>query len=245
MTGQIVYKLHNLAQIYNGRMVLQVDQLEIYDGEILALVGPSGAGKSTLLRLLNFLERPVAGSMTFEQSTLNGSTPPLEVRRKVTTVFQNPVLLNRSVAANVAYGLKVRGQNKQVIEQAVTETLARVGLSKLAHQSARTLSGGEAQRVALARALVIQPTVLLLDEPTANLDPYNVKLIEDIIIEVKREWGTTVVLVTHNIFQAKRLAHRTALLLEGRLVEIAPTPTFFNAPDDPRTATFVKGDMVY
>lgn len=245
MTGQVIYKLHNLTQVYNSRTVLQIEHLEIYEGEILALVGPSGAGKSTLLRQLNFLEQPTVGYLTFENNPLNGSIPPLEIRQRVTTVFQNPVLLNRSVAANVAYGLHVRGQNKKMIEQAVAEALERVGLSKLTHESARTLSGGEAQRVALARALVIQPDVLLLDEPTANLDPYNVKLIEEIVTQVNQDWGTTIVLVTHNVFQAKRLAQRTALLLEGRLVEIAATPTFFNSPADPRTAAFVRGDMVY
>lgn len=243
--GQVIYQLHNLIQSYNGRPIIQIERLEIYEGEILAIVGPSGAGKSTLLRLLNFLEQPTSGNLIFEQSSLNGSTLPLETRRQVTTVFQTPVLLNRSVAANVAYGLKVRRQDKKIIDQAVAEALERVGLSKLAHQSARTLSGGEAQRVALARALVIQPIVLLLDEPTANLDPYNVKLIEEIVAEENRQKGTTVVLVTHNVFQAKRLAHRTALLLEGRLVEIAATHTFFEMPSDPRTAAFVRGEMVY
>ena len=243
--GRVIYQLHHLTQVYNGRIVLQIDRLDIYAGEVLALVGPSGAGKSTLLRQLNFLEPPTTGDLTFENNTFNGSVPPLEWRRKVTTVFQNPILLNRSVAANVAYGLKLRGYHRRVIEQAVADILARVGLSEMASAAVRTLSGGEAQRVALARALVIRPEVLLLDEPTANLDPYNVKLIEEIIAEVNREWGTTVVLVTHNIFQAKRLALRTGLLLEGHLVEIAPTPTFFNAPADPRTAIFVKGDMVY
>lgn len=245
MAGQVIYQLHNLTQTYNGRTVLQVERLKIFAQEILAIVGPSGSGKSTLLRQLNFLEQPAAGYMTFESSTLNGSVPPLEVRRKVTTVFQSPVLLNRSVADNVAYGLRVRGENKKVIAQAVAEALARVGLSKLAHQSARNLSGGEAQRVALARALVLRPTVLLLDEPTANLDPYNVKLIEEIVTEVNRAWGTTVVLVTHNVFQAKRLAHRVALLLEGQLIEIADAATFFNTPADPRTTAFVRGEMVY
>jgi tungstate transport system ATP-binding protein len=245
MANQIIYQLHNLAQTYNGRPILQIDRLEIHRGEILALVGPSGAGKSTLLRLLNFLEQPASGYVMFEKSTLNGSVPALEVRRKVTTVFQNTILLNRSVAANVAYGLKVRKEDKKVIDQAVAEALERVGLGKMAQQPARTLSGGEVQRVALARALVIQPAVLLLDEPTANLDPYNVKLIEEIVAEVNREKGVTVVLVTHNVFQAKRLAHRTALLLEGRLVEIADTAAFFNSPTDPRTAAFVRGDMVY
>jgi tungstate transport system ATP-binding protein len=245
MSGQVIYKLHNLTQSYQGRTIVQIVHLEIYEGEILGVVGPSGAGKSTLLRLLNFLEQPSGGYLTFEQSFLNGTIPPLETRRKVTTVFQTPVLLNRSVAANVAYGLKVRGWDKKAIDRAVAEVLERVGLGSLAQQPARTLSGGEAQRVALARALVIQPAVLLLDEPTSNLDPYNVKLIEEIVAEENRQKGTTVVLVTHNVFQARRLAHRTGLLLEGRLVEIAPTPTFFNAPSDPRTAAFVRGEMIY
>src|SRR6185503_17656079 len=111
MAGRAIYQLYNLRQTYNGRVVLQIEQLEIFAGEILALVGPSGAGKSTLLRQLNFLEQPAAGYLTFENSKLNGVIPPLELRRKVTTVFQQSVLLNRSVAANVAYGLKLRGQN--------------------------------------------------------------------------------------------------------------------------------------
>lgn len=240
-----IYQIHNLAQMYNGRTVLNVARLDIRRGEILALVGPSGAGKSTLLRHLNFLEEPAEGYLTFEQARFNGVTPPLELRRRVTTVFQQPVLLNRSVAANVAYGLKLRGQNGRRTEQAVADALRRVGLAELAHESARTLSGGEAQRVALARALVIEPSVLLLDEPTANLDPYNIKLIEQIVRDVNRERGTTVVLVTHNIFQARRLAHRTAFLLDGEVVEVSATGQFFNAPRDPRTAAFVRGDMVY
>ena len=242
--GKSIYCLDNLTKRYNSRTVLEIDHLEVYAGEILALVGPSGAGKSTLLRHLDFLESPSAGRLAFEDYGCNGNTP-LEIRRQVTTVFQRPVLLNRSVAANVAYGLKVRGKNGKYAAQAVTEALTQVGLLGLAKASARTLSGGEAQRVALARALVVKPSVLLMDEPTANLDPYNVKLIEQIISRVNHTYGTTVVLVTHNVFQAKRLAHRTAFLLDGRLVEIADTPTFFESPTDPRTAAFVRGDMVY
>lgn len=245
MTADILYHLKNLTQRYDNRTVLQIDRLEIYAGEILAVVGPSGAGKSTLLRLLNFLEQPVAGHLTYQSGTLNGAVPPLELRRQVTTVFQQPALLSRSVAANVAYGLRLRGQSQALIDKAVAKVLAQVGLSHLAEAPARTLSGGEAQRVALARALVIQPKVLLLDEPTANLDPYNVKLIEQIVTEVNRTQATTVVLVTHNIFQAKRLAHRTGFLLDGQLVEVAETPSFFSKPVDPRTAAFVRGDMIY
>lgn len=245
MSNDPLYSLHNLTQTYDERTVLQIERLDIYAGEILALVGPSGAGKSTLLRLLNFLEQPVAGYLTFEKSTLNGILPPLDLRRQVTTVFQKPVLLNRSVAANIGYGLKLRGKGGAGVKQAVETALERVGLSHLADASARKLSGGEAQRVALARALVIRPTVLLLDEPTANLDPYNIKLIEEIISEVNQSHGTTIILVTHNIFQAKRLADRTALLLDGRLIEVAPTADFFETPRDPRTAAFVRGEMVY
>ena len=101
------------------------------------------------------------------------------------------------------------------------------------------------QRVALARALAIRPRVLLLDEPTANLDPYNVKLIEEMVHETNRQEGTTIVVVTHNVFQARRLSTRVALLLDGRQIEIAPTETFFTSPSDPRTAAFAQGDMVY
>lgn len=241
----VIYNLNNVTKTYDNRTVLNINHLEIYAGEILAVVGPSGAGKSTLLRHLNFLEQPTAGHLTFENNNWNGSAPPLDLRRKVTTVFQRPVLLNRSVVANVAYGLSVRGKRGELAAQAVARALSQVGLEDLAKASARTLSGGEAQRVALARALVVEPSVLLMDEPTANLDPYNVKLIEQIITTVNQKHDTTVVLVTHNVFQAKRLAHRTAFLLDSRLVEVADTSTIFNSPSDPRTAAFVRGDMIY
>jgi tungstate transport system ATP-binding protein len=147
------------------------------------------------------------------------------------------------VWANVNYGLRLRGRKDS--SRPVEKALKQVGLEDLARQQARTLSGGEAQRVALARAMVVQPDVLLLDEPTANLDPYNVGLIEDIARTLNEERGTTLVLVTHNVFQAKRLAHRVALLLEGQIVEIADVDVFFRSPRDPRTAAFVRGEMIY
>ena len=234
-----LYQLEGVRQEYNGRCVLEINQLSIHSGEILAIVGPSGAGKSTLLRLLNFLEPPTAGTITFHGK----QDVSLTNRRRVTTVFQRPFLLNRSVQDNVQYGLKLRGQRDG--SQQVEKALEQVRLSGLASQKARTLSGGEAQRVALARAIVIQPEVLLLDEPTANLDPANVALIEDIVRQLNKEQETTIVLVTHNIFQAKRLAHRVVFLLDGKVVETAVTDTFFTSPHDPRTAAFVRGDMVY
>ena len=242
--NDFVYRLQNVTKAYNGRRVLEVDQLKIQRGEIFALVGPSGAGKSTLLRLLNFLEPPTEGRIRFLDVEFGpGQAMPLRLRRRVTTVFQRPILLNRSVQANIAYGLGLRGQRET--EENVSRALEQVGLSGLARQRARTLSGGEAQRVALARAIVLQPDVLLLDEPTANLDPYNVGLIEDIVQLLNRERGVTLVLVTHNVFQAKRLAHRVALMLEGQIVEVADVETFFESPSDPRTDAFVRGEMVY
>ena len=239
-----IYQLRDLAKEYNSRRVLSVERLDIRQGEIFALVGPSGAGKSTLLRLLNFLEPPTCGSIRFLGAEFSASRPvPLHLRRRVTTVFQRPTLLNRSVWANARYGLQLRGQHNAA--RRVEMALEQVGLTDLARQQARTLSGGEAQRVALARAMVLQPDVLLLDEPTANLDPYNVGLIEDIVRSLNCERGTTLVLVTHNVFQARRLAHRVALLLEGRIVEVADVESFFQSPRDPRTNAFVRGEMVY
>lgn len=241
MRDEAIYRIMDLKQVYAGRAVLEIESLEVNAGEILGLVGPSGAGKSTLLRLMNFLESPTSGQIVFRNQALNGHVD-LDVRRQVTTVFQRPVLLHASVRANVGYGLALRGERSS---DRVDEMIALVGLDHLADVPASKLSGGEMQRVALARALVIEPTVLLLDEPTANLDPYNVGLIEEIVSRSNHERGTTVVLVTHNVFQAKRLAQRVGFVLGGRLVEMAPTKVFFEAPADPRTAAFVRGDMVY
>jgi len=239
--SEVIYDLCEVVQVYGSREVLHVERLEIVRGEMLAIVGPNGAGKSSLLRLLNFLESPTSGQVLFEGRPLNGNTP-LATRRRVTTVFQRPILLTGSVLQNVAYGLHVRGEQDAV--ERSRRAVARVGLGELLRSSAKTLSGGEAQRVALARAIVLEPEVLLLDEPTANLDPYNGALIERTVADLNRE-GTTVVMVTHNTFQARRLAHRVALLLGGRIVEAAPVAEFFTAPKDPRTAAFVRGEMVY
>ncbi len=240
--NQPIYELAQVQKVYDGRTVLNLDQLTIHRGEILALVGPSGAGKSTLLRLLNFLEPASRGSIRFNGEL---ATPELDLaqRRRVTTVFQRPLLLQRSVRANLRYGPGLRG--KPLPEAVEAQWLARLGLTHLADQPAPKLSAGEAQRVALARALVTQPDVLLLDEPTANLDPSNVGIIEAIIREENQRSGMTVVLVTHNIFQARRTAQRTALLWAGELIEVAETEQFFNAPERQETAAFVRGDTVY
>lgn len=237
----MTFRVEDLRQVYSGRTVLSIRDLSVTPGEILALVGPSGAGKSTLLRLLNFLETPSSGRVMYGGLQASGRVP-LDVRRQVTTVFQRPVLLRGTVRANVEYPLRLR----RIRDGArVDELLKDVGLQHLTQAPAQTLSGGEMQRVALARALVIRPQVLLLDEPTANLDPYNVTLIEDAIRLDNANHGTTVVLVTHNVFQARRLAHRAGLMLSGEIVEIGACPAFFDSPRDARTRAFVRGEMVY
>jgi tungstate transport system ATP-binding protein len=242
MTGPgAIYRLDSIHHRYGDRLVLHIDSLEVTQGETLCIVGPSGAGKSTLLRLLQFLERPTQGRVVFDGREAGGQAP-LDVRRQVTTVFQRPVVLDRSVRSNVGYGLRVRGvRNRRATVDAL---LAALGLQHVADLSARTLSGGEIQRVAFGRALAFGPRVLLLDEPTANLDPRNVRLVEDLIRE-RRSQGVTMVIATHQTFQARRLGDRTAFLLDGRVVEVGPTRAFFDAPQDPRTRAFLNGDMIY
>lgn len=238
-----LYQLRAVRHCYGQRCVLQLSQLDITPGEILAIVGPSGAGKSTLLRLLALLESPTQGDVYFSPTgePYRVSNAPLEIRRQLAMVFQRPALMSRSVRANVAYGLSVRGRRDDAV---VNQVLERVALSHLAQAKPRTLSGGEMQRVSLARALVIQPKVLLLDEPTASLDPANVRLIEDILRTQNEQHATTIILVTHNIFQARRIAHRVAFIYDSHLVEVSPTDTFFNNPRDPRTRDFLSGDLI-
>ena len=239
--SQAIFEMEGLIKRYAERVILQIDALAISAQRTTALLGPSGTGKSTLLRLLNFLESPDEGILRFAGQVVPPSGPDLAAQRLVTTVFQRPLLLDTSVWENVAYGLRVRGTYTPA---AVAHALEQVGMAHLAKSAGRTLSGGEAQRVALARALVFTPQVLLLDEPTASLDRANVAAIEAIIGELRRT-GTTIVVVTHNLFQARRLADEAILLIDGRLVEHGPIAQIFDAPRDQRTAEFCSGTMVY
>lgn len=243
MTDEALYRICSVQKSRGSDFALQVRRLDLSAGEILGLLGPTGAGKTTLLRLLAGLDRPSAGEVFFKNTPLGAPDPPLPLRRRIAMVHQHPVLLTGTVQFNVGYGLRLRGDRNRT--RKVIEVLERLRLTKIASQSAQTLSGGQIQLVALARALVIDPDVLLLDEPTAHLDPAHVVLVEETIRQCWQQHRTTIVWATHNLFQARRVADRTALLLNGQLVEVAPTNEFFTTPSDPRTADFVQGRMVY
>lgn len=236
-----LYQLQHVTKRYAHRVVLTIDDLAIAEGERLALIGPSGAGKSTLLRLLCFLERPTTGTLAYNGRTFDTSVP-LAVQREMTLVFQRPLLLDTTVWRNVTFGLRLRGQRDDPF---VRELLELLRLDHLAQARALTLSGGEMQRVALARALVLRPRVLLLDEPTANLDPYNVALMETAITTLQRDTGSTIVLATHNLHQARRITQRAAMLLDGSLIEEGLTEQLLTAARDRRTSAFVRGEMIY
>jgi len=220
--------------------------MAINEGKIYGIMGPSGCGKSTLLRILNLLVKPTTGTISFNGNTvpLNGSAP-LTVRREMTLVFQNPVLFKATVWENIAYGLKARGIKGEEVQRKVSFLLKKIGLQEVADRQALSLSGGEAQRVALARAVAFEPKILLLDEPTANLDPTNVEVIENLVVELNKSLGITIVIVTHNIFQARRITDYTVFMYDGKIVEMGETEKIFTSPEDSRTQAFVEGRMVY
>lgn len=226
--------------------VLRVGSLAIKKGGIYGIIGPSGAGKSTLLRIINLLTPPDSGSILFHGKPVsyNGAAR-LAIQRKMSLVFQKTLLFRDSVWNNVAYGLRARGLALPEIEKRVNALLEQVGMTDLAARRADTLSGGEAQRVAIARAVAFEPELLLLDEPTANLDPGNIEMIEDMVIKMNNLRSITVVMVTHNIFQAHRIAKEVIFIHQGDIIEMGETEKIFSAPAEEKTRAYIEGRMVY
>ncbi len=235
---------HNLSKEYNGEAVLKEINLQLERGRIHAIIGPSGVGKSVLLRLLNLLEEPTSGEIHFDGKALRENNR-LNLHRRMTLVFQKPALFNTSVYENVAYGLKVRKENRSSILEKVKKALEVIGLKGYEHKRARDLSGGEKQRVAIARAMVLEPEILFLDEPTSDLDPRNVAIIEELIKYINREFKTTIVIATHNMFQARRLAHEASFLFKGRIIESRNAQEIFTSPKDKRILRFIEGKMIF
>jgi len=214
--------LEGVEVVREGRTILSLSHLDVREKEILAVLGPTGAGKSTLLRVLHFLERPDAGSLSWRGERVPWPAP-LSLRRRISMAFQDPLLLSGTTYDNIVYGLGLRGMNGSVARERVEAALRLFHVEHLAAQHARTLSGGEAQRTALARALVLSPELLLLDEPFAALDaPIRKHLLEE-LKQAVRERGITCVYVTHEQSEAFSMADRIAVLRRGKLLQ-AGTP---------------------
>jgi len=238
-------KLTGITKTFGKTEVIRGIDLEIRRGEIFTLIGPSGCGKTTLLRLLDLLETPTGGTYHFEDiDTQDPSTDLLALRRRMAMVFQKPAVLNTSVQENVAFGLKFRGVDPDVIPDRVREALERVGLFHLATRRAISLSGGEMQRVAIARAIITNPEILFLDEPTANLDPISSDTIESVIKEINRESKTTIILATHDMAQGQRLANHIGVIMDGRLVQEGTGHDIFYRPETQAIARFVGIDTI-
>ena len=238
MTATAVLALRDVRRRHGTREVLDVSALDVLAGEVLVVIGPNGAGKSTLLRVLGLLERPDAGQVLVGGRVVEAHEA-LRERRRMATVFQEPLLADATVADNVALGLRFRGVPADAGAVRVGRWLERLGVAGLAARRARTLSGGEAQRVALARAMVLEPEVLLLDEPFAGLDaPARAALLGD-LGEILRRDRTTTVLVTHERGEALALADRVAVLMDGRLRQVDATARVFYAPVAEDVARFV------
>jgi tungstate transport system ATP-binding protein len=210
--------------------------LTIAPGAPTLIVGPNGAGKTTLLRLCMGLAAPSAGRVSW-----GGRTDSRPLRRAI--LFQRPVMLRRTAAANVAYALAQAGAPYNQRAQRVAALLDRVGLADLAQRPARRLSGGEQQRVALARALARDPEILLLDEPTANLDPAATRGVEEIVLMAAQS-GIKIVMASHDLGQVRRLAGKVMFLVRGALHEHVAAEAFLNTPSTPEAAAFVRGDLV-
>ena len=230
--------LSGLRVAYDGVAVLELDALDARRGEVLAIIGPNGSGKSTLLRIMGLLERPGVGRVCWRDRAVEAADA-LDVRRRIAVVFQQPLLAAMSVADNVALGLRFRGVPARERRARVANWLERFGIAALAGRRATTLSGGEAQRVALARALVLEPELLLLDEPFSGLDaPARASLIPELAAVLRNDRVSTV-LVTHDRGEAQALGDRVAVVLEGRLCQVDQAGQVFRAPVSEEVARFV------
>jgi tungstate transport system ATP-binding protein len=236
--GILPLRLESVSYAAGGKRLIEAVSLEIEAGPRTVLLGPNGAGKSLILRLCHGLIRPTSGSVRWLGP--EGARPRLHQAM----VFQRPIMLRRSARANMDYALSVRGIAAAERRRRIAAVLAETGLADLADRPARVLSIGEQQRLALARAWSLHPQVLFLDEPTASLDPAATRAVEEIVLRIHAS-GTKIVMTTHDLGQARRIADEVLFLHRGRLIERAPAGGFFAAPRTPEAAAFIAGELLW
>lgn len=235
-----ILQLENIQKRYRGITALDSVSFSAEGGKIIVLLGTNGAGKSTLLRIIAGLEKPDAGNLRLNRQPATDR----QLRQAGTLVFQRTAMFTRSVYDNLAYGLHIRKLPEDEIKHKISEALNVVGLKNFEKRKAKKTSGGEQQRISLARALLLDPRILLLDEPTANLDPNSARIIEK-TIGSRRNSDTIVIMATHNLGQAKRLADTVIHIHEGKIVEAANTKEFFDNPQHEITRKFVHGELEF
>jgi len=238
-------RMEGITKKFGETEVIRGMDLEIKNGEVFTLIGPSGSGKTTILRIIDLLEKPTSGRYLFDgMDTQAPGADEISIRRRMAMVFQKPAVLNTTVDENVAFGLKFRKTDSAEIARRVAAALDLVGLSHLTGRRAVTLSGGEMQRVAIARAMVTEPDLLLMDEPTANLDPVSSEIIETLIKRINAERKTTIILATHDMAQGQRLADRIGVIMDGSLVQQGSIHDIFFRPNGQKIARFVGIDTI-
>jgi len=236
-------RLQDIHFRVDGLSLIENLSLTLEAGGPTFLIGPNGAGKSLLLRICHGLVKPTKGRILWGDGKDLTDTTRRQYRRRQAMVFQRPILMRRSVAANVEFALKLRGMSQANRKQRVAQALEVAHLQHLAQRPAMVLSGGEQQRLALARAWSVDPEIMLLDEPRANLDPSSTKALETVIEDISRA-GTKILMATQDLGQARRLAAEVLLIHKGNLVERASASDFFAAPRSPEGRAFLEGDLL-
>ena len=239
--AEALLTLENILVRHGSVTVLDIPRLEIHPSETLALIGPNGAGKTTLLRVMGLLQAPSSGTIRFHGERANGENT-LAMRRRMASIFQEPLLLNASLYDNAVLGLKIRGLGRGEMRRRVLPWLERLGIADLAARRTRTLSGGELQRANLARALVLEPELLLLDEPFSSLDPATRESLLIDLRDILRQTGVTAVFVTHDRHEAFMLGSRVGVLNDGKLLQLGAGAEVFTRPINERVADIVGAD---
>ena len=252
--SRVTIAAESLDAYFGATRVVRDVSFGVHTGQVTAIIGPSGCGKSTLLRCLNRMHETVPtarveGEVRLEGQDIYGAgVSAIGVRRHIGMVFQRPTPFpTMSIRDNVAAGLKTlprserpsRSETNELVERALKRTALWDEVKDRLSASAIALSGGQQQRLCIARALATSPTVLLLDEPTASLDPLSTQRVEELVYELRAE--VTIIIVTHNMQQAARISDRTVFMLAGEMIEYLPTNAMFTAPNDPRTEAYITG----